>query len=204
MANDHEITAFRAQNALTDIHDARRDADHAIDNLIATHQAGDSTEDQREALQSVHVAVMRLYNRVRPYLSHVPELAHRKPLHLERDEQGNLKTRQVKDRDGNVVEQPIGVYGLYSLDNWRFASVDVRKRNERLGEASEIDDEERSIHMPQEMAITAYDVLQDAIVQLEFAAEPGSDVPESHLDDAPDTIEKEQPAKFRADGGADE
>ncbi|KZN25593.1 hypothetical protein A4G99_03745 [Haladaptatus sp. R4] len=203
MANDHDIAAFRAQNALTDIHEARRDADHAIDALIASHQNGQS-DQQRDALQSVHIAVMRLYNRVRPYLSHVPELANQKPLHLERDEEGNLRTRSIKHEDGSVSEQPIGVFGLYSLDNWRFSSVDVPSTEERLGEPNSEQDEERPIHMPKEMAVHAYDALQDAIVQLEFAAEPGSDVPESHLDDAPDTLKKEQPAKFHADGGSDE
>ena len=199
MANfQNDESSFRAQKALNSIHEAREAADDAIDELMMAHQRNAPEDAIHDAEQDLHVAVMMLYNRLRPYLGHVPQLAQQRALHVERDEQGNVVTEAV---DGEAIPQ--GIFGLYSLDAWRLATTNVSDPRERLGGPDETEEKEQPIHMPTDIAVAAYDALQEALVELDFAAEPGSDVPLTDLDDAPDQPGKfgQQPEMARADGG---
>lgn len=183
--------SFRAQKALTSIHEARKAADDAFDELMMAHQRNAPEEKIHDCEQDLHVTVMMLYNRLRPYLDHVPQLAQQHPLHIERDEDGNPLSETIQHEDGTKEEVPQGIFGLYSLDAWRLATTNVSDRRERLGGPDETEETQQPIHMPTDIAVAAYDALQEALVELDFAAEPGSDVPLTDLDDAPD-----QPGKF--------
>jgi hypothetical protein len=204
MANfQNDEPSFRAQKALNSIHEAREAADDAFDELMMTHQRNAPEDAKSDAEQDLHVAVMMLYNRLRPYLNHVPEIAHQRPLHIERDENGQPITETVQNEDGSTEEVPQGIFGLFSLDAWRLATTTVSQRQERLGGPDQEEETEQPIHMPTDIAVEAYDALQEALVELDFAAEPGSDVPLTDLDDAPDQPGQfgQQPEMARTDGG---
>ncbi|WP_435359295.1 hypothetical protein [Haloarchaeobius sp. DFWS5] len=194
MAKNHDSEAnFRAKKSLSSIHEAREAADEAVDDLLMAHQHNLKQDTMSDRQQDLHVAVMMFYNRIRPYLAHVPELAKTKTLLLETDENGQPKTQQVRDGNGGIEEKHVGIFGLRSLDEWRLANTTVQNSTPVLGGEDEVEEREHPIHMPTEVALNAYDALNEALVQLEFGAEPGSDVPVGSLDDAPDDVSGEFP-----------
>ncbi len=193
---------FKAQKALNSIHDAREQADTAMDQLIHRHTSNAPDDEFADAHTDLHIAVMALYNRMRPFLKHVPELWKREPLMYERDENGEIKTQTVQTEDG-PEEVPEGIFGLKSLDRWRLASTIVEERREKVGQRAESTQKEQPLKMPLELAVAAYDALEMALVELGFSAEPGSDVPMTNLDDAP-TPGAEGGETARTDGGQDE
>ncbi|MWG33105.1 hypothetical protein, partial [Halomarina oriensis] len=62
---------------------------------------------------------------------------------------------------------------------------------EQVGEANTVEQVERSIKLPAEVCLKANDALNEAIVTLSFGAEPGKEVPMTHLNDAPDRVGSE-------------
>jgi hypothetical protein len=170
----------RSRIALTDIHEARRVADESIDKLLTQHQtAGPGSDSVSDAAQDAHSAVLMLYNRLRPYLPQVPYYWEQVALYEEvvTDENGEPKT----DEDGEGVTK--GLYGLNSLDEFRFASRAEATREERVGEPDQESVEEHAVRLPPKIALAAYDALNAAIVDMEFAAEVGGDVEEVDIDD---------------------
>ena len=185
MPHSEEEQQFRAKQALTAIHDARQQADEAMDELMEAHHSADGIQSERETM---HTAVMRLYNRLRPYLTKVPYYRREVPLHYERTESGEIIYESV-EIDGDVEERPKGIFGLRSLDTWRLAETRTVEREARTGEEDRQNTVTKSLHLPPDIAVRAYDALNEAIVELKFAAEPGTDVETTHLDDAPDDVE---------------
>ena len=200
MGHSDEEKQFRAQIALRSIHEARTDADEAIDALMQVHQADDGSgrtdRSRSEALQHAHNAVMKLYNRLRPYVMTDDSLAESVELYVETDEDGSPIYETVNgddgepltDKNGENIKVKRGIFGLKSLDSWRLGSTTIEQREENVGEADTVQQVKRSIHLPEEVALAAYDALNEAIVKLSFGAEPGKDVPMTHLDDAPERV----------------
>lgn len=200
MPHSEEEQQFRAKQALTAIHEARQDADDAMDALMEAHHTQGDIQAEREDL---HTAVMRLYNRVRPYLHKTPEYWQEYPLHYERTDSGKLIYEEVTTEDGETERRPRGIFGLQALDAWRLAETSVSQVEESVGEEGREYAVTKSLHLPPDIAVRAYDALNEAIVALKFAAEPGVDVETTHLDDAPDEVDHGTPPQVAADG-ADE
>lgn len=196
MPHSEEEQQFRAKQALTAIHDARQDADDAMDALMEAHHSPGDIQSEREDL---HTAVMRLYNRVRPYLSKIPYYWREVPLHYERTDEGTIIYQEVETEDG-VEERPVGIFGLKSLDTWRLAEDYVTEMEKAMGEEPTARRSKKPLHLHPDVAVRAYDALNEAIVELKFAAEPGTDVETTHLDDAPDELDQGEPPQLAADG----
>lgn len=187
-----EEASFRAQKALSSIHDAREEADDALDEMMKAHQRGN--EDlQAKREQLFHISVMKLYNRLRPYLHSVPKLAIEHELHTETDENGDPVTQTVTvEEDGEELQKevPVGIFGLKSLDSWRMLTIETSKQVEKFGKPNETQIGNQPARLPPNIALKAYDGLMEAIVRLNFGADPGEDVMNTHLDDAPDHIKE--------------
>lgn len=201
MPHSDEEQQFRAKQALTAIHEARQDADEAMDALMEAHQSSGKIQAEREDL---HTAVMRLYNRVRPYLHQTPEYWQEYPLHYERTESGQIIYETVETEGGEEEQRPRGIFGLQALDAWRLAETSVTQTERSTGEEAQEHAVTKSLHLPPDIAVRAYDALNEAIVALKFAAEPGVDVETTHLDDAPDEVDQGTPPQLATDGAGGE
>lgn len=201
MPHSEEEQQFRAKQALTAIHEARQDADEAMDELMQAHHSPGGIQAEREEL---HTAIVRLYNRVRPYLHKLPYYWREVPLHYERTESGQIMYQEVEVGDGEVEERPRGIFGLQALDTWRLAEDRVERVEEKVGEENETHVVTAPLHLPPDIAVRAYDALNEAIVDLKFAAEPGTDVETTHLDDAPDEVDHGTPPQLATDGAGGE
>ncbi|MWG33150.1 hypothetical protein, partial [Halomarina oriensis] len=134
MGKHDDEHSYRAQIALRSIHEARKEADKAIDALMQAHQSDDGSgggqAKRAKTEQHAHIAVMRLYNRLRPYILTDDRLAHNVELYVETTEDGRPIEVAVKDEKGDPVTEngrPVtrrkGIYGLQSLDAWRLATT---------------------------------------------------------------------------------
>lgn len=152
-------TPERARRALHTLHEAREQADQAVDAYIDAHYAHGPGADELQPIRvELHKAVIRFYNRMRPYLS-----------------AAELHERVVTGDDDRALR-------LSTLDEWRTPSVATDAEVERVGKANQTTREEIQIALPAGLAIAAYDELNEAFVAMQFGAEPGDDVPETDLD----------------------
>ncbi|WP_128478080.1 hypothetical protein [Halorussus pelagicus] len=161
MSNYDDDTPERARKSLNTIHKARKQADAAMDLYIDVFYK-DNNAKLEEAHVELHKAVIRYYNRLRPYLAKKPELFKRKAIH--ETQQGNLY--------------------LNSLDKWRTAKSTSERTRRKMGEADETEMVDETICLPADILFSAYDRLNLALVELDFGAQPGDDVPETSVEDA--------------------
>lgn len=181
-----DVTTQRSRIALVSIHEARQVADNAVDNLISEmHQNGPDSDYYQDAAQDAHAAVMMLYNRLRPYLMQSPEYWTQKQIYVERDEHGDpITTEEGREK---------GMYGLASLDQFRLATETVTNPVERVGAPDEEEKETVPLKLPPQVAVAAYDALNEAIVTLGFGAEVAGDVDEADLESQNEDEETAKP-----------
>ncbi len=87
MSKYDDDTPERARKSLNSIHKARKQADAAMDLYIDVFYKDDSAKLD-EAHVELHKAIIRYYNRLRPYLAKKPALFKQQPIH--QTAQGNL------------------------------------------------------------------------------------------------------------------
>jgi hypothetical protein len=161
MSKYDDDTPERARKSLNSIHKARKQADAAMDVYMDVFYKDDPAKLE-EAHIELHKAIIRYYNRLRPYLAKKPELFQQQP--IQQTAQGNLY--------------------LKSLDKWRTPETTNQQTRSKIGEADETLTVEETICLPDEILFGAYDKLNLALVDLDFGAQPGDDVPETSVEDA--------------------
>lgn len=166
MSKYDDDTPERARKSLNSIHKARKQADAAMDLYMDVFYQDDPAKLE-DAHVELHKAVIRYYNRLRPYLAQKQQLFRQQPIH--ETAQGNLY--------------------LSSLDKWRTPKNNSQRTRRKLGEADETEEVEETICLPPEVLFAAYDKLNVALVELDFGAQPGDDVPETSVEEAVDDSE---------------
>ncbi len=161
MSNYDDDTPERARKSLNTIHKARKQADAAMDLYIDVFYKDDPAKLE-EAHIELHKAVIRYYNRLRPYLAKKPELFQQQAIH--------------EGAEGNLY--------LNSLDKWRTAKGTSKRTRRKMGEADETEEVDETLCLPADILFSAYDRLNLALVELDFGAQPGDDVPETSVEDA--------------------
>jgi hypothetical protein len=152
----------RARRALNTIHEAREAADVAVDAYVdAFYAAADPDDDEQleQARTTLHKAVIRFYNRMRPYLI------------------------EANEHDRVVERQRQQAFKLSTLEKWRTPSKRVATAKERVGLPDETVERTGQMALPASLALSAYDELNAAFVSMQFGAEPGGDVPVTDMDE---------------------
>jgi hypothetical protein len=152
----------RARRALNTLHAAREAADEAVDGYIDVFYGVEDPTTSAEvqtARVELHKAVIRYYNRMRPYL-------------------------RADDRlDDSITSDGERALRFGTLDNWRTPTTTALTTRERVGAADATEETTQQAALPATLALAAYDALNDAFVGMESGAELGRDVPVTDVDD---------------------
>lgn len=166
MAKHESEMPERARKALNTIHEARETADMAVDNYIeAFFKSDEGSKRRRNAHIDMHKSVIRLYNRLRPYLV------------------------EAELHDNTFISHGERAFKYSTLAKWRTPSTTLSETQSRIGMADKTTEIERQIALPPEVCFGAYDALNEVIVKMEFGAEPGKDIDETSLDDKVDEVQ---------------
>lgn len=183
----------RARIALASIHEARQVADNLVDELMMElREGGVGTRRYDDALEDANAGVLMLYNRLRPYLVQNQHYWTQIPLYQETDDEGNVKTAE----NG----QPVGMYGLASLDQFRLGTTTRGGSIPQVGAPDQETSEEVPLRMPPDILLAAYDALNESIIALGFGAEVAEEVQEGDIDEGDKTANQGPREKPTFDG----
>jgi len=150
------------------IYETKLNADAAMDAYLETHHSLENLREeaaQRErdaARRELHVALTKWYNRLRPWLQ---------------DQRDLYEKRTLYDDGENQLT------GLQVLDDWRTASVQSTETVSRVGKTDQTVNKEMPATLPEQALVNAYDALNDAMVELDFAVQSSEADPETDLSD---------------------